>query len=409
MPGSKEQAAPNAPSAVWLAVALLWACGPTGGEPPTDAGPDVGPDVDAADDDAPDADAGMEDGPESDDGTDAGTDDGPDAGYCESWACWTVPPTGQSTCYDNTSALADCPGGTDPPSCGAPALPFCGQDAQYRDVERTWTCRSAEGALVPCSTLPTVVDGETVDDSLTGLAWQRAFATGVPWTSAADTCTALNGSGGPAGRTDWRLPGIYELATLIDLGRVGPAIDTAAFPGTPDAPGWWSATPDALRSEVAWGVGFASGDVNEGPVSMPAFVRCVAGPPLEVAEGPGRFDAGDDPSGTVVVDRATGLAWHTDVAPILRWADALVRCEDLVAGGADDWRLPSATELRSLVRVDLAGAKSSFPGITTDCFWSSTTSTGDPTAAWVVSFASGHGFTVGKPTTFSALCVRGAP
>ncbi|NMC70187.1 MAG: DUF1566 domain-containing protein [Myxococcales bacterium] len=411
MRGRGQRDAANAWPAFGLLAALVSACGPNG-ESGTEAGADTGADPEADGDVGPDVatDAGPEGEAEAgaDVEVDGGADVEPDSDDGGSTSRWAVPPTGQGACYDETAMLAECPGGTDPPSCGAPALRFCGQDAQYRDAERMLVCRSAAGDPVPCSTLPVVDPGEVVEDSLTGLVWQRAFAAGVPWAEAGDACASL-GAGGLGGRTDWRLPTIYELATLIDLGRAGPAIDTAAFPGTPTMPGWWSATPDAVRSELAWGVGFQAGELNEGPVGMPAFVRCVAGPSFLGAEGPDRFDAAADPAGAVVSDRATGLAWQADVATGIRWAGALARCEELVLGGADDWRLPNVAELRSLVRVDLAGVKTSFPGAPADCFWSSTTNAGDPSAGWVVSFASGHVFPVSKTTTFSVRCVRGSP
>lgn len=346
---------------------------------------------------------------DGEDTPDSGADSGPDSDYCATYGCWLVPPTGQSTCYDDTAVLTDCPGGVEPPACGAAALPFCGQDAQYRDTERALACRSAAGALVPCPGLPTASAGEIVEDTLTGLAWQRTFATAAPWPSAGDYCSSLNSNGGYAGRSDWRLPSVYELATLIDLGRSQPAIDTTAFPGTPAELFWWSATADALHPGLAWGVGFGAGDVNAGQVQSSFYVRCTAGPALFAAEGPNRFSATSASPEAAFVDRATGLSWRKEIATAERWADALAHCESLVADGEEDWRLPNAAELRSLVRVDLAEAKSSFPGMPPDCFWSSTTSAGSPNAAWVVSFASGHVFVVSKTNAFSVRCARGGP
>ena len=406
--GRGRRGAANARGAAGVLVVLAWACGPDG-ESRRVVDADGG--LEADEGTAPDAavDAGSEG--EADGGADrereaAGDEGGSDSGDGGSGSRWTVPPTGQDACYDEAAVLAECPGGTDPPSCGAPALRFCGQDAQYRDAERALICRSAGGDPVACATLPTAGPREVVEDSLTGLVWQRAFAAGLSWTEASAACASLR-EGALGGRTDWRLPTIYELATILDLGRAAPAIDTDAFPGTATMPGWWSATPDAERPELAWGVGFHAGELNEAPVGMPAFVRCVAGPSLLGLEGPGRFDVATGPDGTVVFDGATGLAWQADVATALRWEGALAHCEELVLGGADDWRLPNVAELRSLVRVDRAGVKTSFPGAPPDSFWSSTTSAGDPRAAWVVSFASGHVFPVSKTTTFSARCVRG--
>jgi hypothetical protein len=62
-----------------------------------------------------------------------------------------------------------------------------------------------------------------------------------------------------AGFTDWRLPTIEELLTLVDRTRHHPAINTDAFPSCKG--GWyWSSTVDAESpSDCAWFVYFSYG------------------------------------------------------------------------------------------------------------------------------------------------------
>jgi hypothetical protein len=71
------------------------------------------------------------------------------------------------------------------------------------------------------------VDGDTVLDRTTGLVWSRENVPGgtMNWKAAAEACGKLN----LGGHSDWRLPTIRELLTLVDYERHDPAIDTTAF------------------------------------------------------------------------------------------------------------------------------------------------------------------------------------
>ncbi|HMS26013.1 MAG TPA: DUF1566 domain-containing protein [Burkholderiaceae bacterium] len=68
------------------------------------------------------------------------------------------------------------------------------------------------------------------------------------------------------GYTNWRIPSIDELATLIKLSET-PKIDNAWFPNTPATSWYWSSTPfpDSLGLDSsAYGVAFNSGSVSYG-------------------------------------------------------------------------------------------------------------------------------------------------
>jgi len=72
------------------------------------------------------------------------------------------------------------------------------------------------------------VGADTVVDSMTGLEWQRSALdpTGVTWKAALAYCEGLT----HASRTDWRLPSIKELATIVDESDASaPAIDESSF------------------------------------------------------------------------------------------------------------------------------------------------------------------------------------
>lgn len=79
----------------------------------------------------------------------------------------------------------------------------------------------------------------TVSDNATGLTWQQADD-GVTrnWQEALENCETL----ALAGYTDWRLPNVKELQSIVDYTRNDPALDTRVFTQT-DSDGWfWSST-----------------------------------------------------------------------------------------------------------------------------------------------------------------------
>jgi hypothetical protein len=123
------------------------------------------------------------------------------------------------------------------------------------------------------------VNGDgTVTDNVTALMWQQAVptmsGTTTPqtfnWNAAQAYCAALT----LGGYSDWRLPSVIELVSLVDYGVAspGPMLSTAVFPGTP-AGFFWSATP--LGGSSVWGLDFSIGAPTGRSVSMPFDIRCV--------------------------------------------------------------------------------------------------------------------------------------
>ncbi len=59
----------------------------------------------------------------------------------------------------------------------------------------------------------------------------------------------------------------------------------------------------------------------------------------------------DDISGDTWTDSSSGLTWQVDSSSnSFTWGEAITFCEDLSIDGQDDWRLPTISELRSLLR-----------------------------------------------------------
>lgn len=79
------------------------------------------------------------------------------------------------------------------------------------------------------------------------------------------------------GASDWRLPTIAELMSILDFGRRSPAIDPTYFPNTPYPVSYWTATVRAADATSAWSVDTEGGVHPNTPKISPASVRLVRG------------------------------------------------------------------------------------------------------------------------------------
>jgi len=123
----------------------------------------------------------------------------------------------------------------------------------------------------------------TVTDNLTGLIWlKNANCFGLKnWATALnDANTLASGAcglsdGSVAG--DWRLPNVRELQSLIDYGRVIPALPSGhPFTGVQSAD-YWTSTSSAFYPPHAWRVGLYVGGVNVDAKTLTYYVWSVRG------------------------------------------------------------------------------------------------------------------------------------
>jgi hypothetical protein len=111
-------------------------------------------------------------------------------------------------------------------------------------------------------------DEVIVYDETHNLKWTKTIGEEMIWKAALKHCEDLE----YAGETDWRLPNINELASIIDYSRSNPA---SLFPGL-TSPYLWSSTTYIGYPSSAWIVDMSSGTVqiNNGK-TVPHKVICV--------------------------------------------------------------------------------------------------------------------------------------
>ena len=201
-----------------------------------------------------------------------------------------VPDTGQTKCYNNTVEIP----------CPHPGEPLYGQDAQYQGPARSYTKLGQNGTPLPDTA--TQADGWLMTrDNVTGLIWeiktddgsihdkdnQYTWYDSNPSTNGGNAGTAGNGTDTEdfinalnaanfGGFSDWRIPTIKELSSLVNsaIPYPGPTIDAAWFPRTVSS-GYWSSTTNADGTDDAWLVDFFGGSVRYGHKSDSYYVRAV--------------------------------------------------------------------------------------------------------------------------------------
>jgi hypothetical protein len=245
---------------------------------------------------------------------------------------------------------------------------FYGQDARYDGTE------------------PGFVDNGdgTITDESTGLMWQKEM-TRSDFDDAEDKADAAT----TGGYDDWRVPTIKEMYSLMDFRGTDPNVESTSTSGlTPfidtdyfdfeyptegriiDAQ-YISSTEYVYKvmngQSAFFGLNLADGRIKGYPQS---------GGNLQVEEGRYylRLVRGNSAYGTnlfvdngdgTITDEATGLMWtqsdsgsdefadmlsdYTNDDGSLNWEEALDFAENLEYAGYDDWRLPNAKELQSIV------------------------------------------------------------
>lgn len=285
------------------------------------------------------------------------------------------------------------------------------------------------GCVQSAFATPTTPTGDFIDNQdgtvthkTTGLTWMRC-ALGQKWTGSScsgtestytyEQAVALKRSF--AGHSDWRVPNIAELQTIVEREHIYPAINNTIFPTHNNA--FWSSSPHAGNPLVAWYVAFSYGGDGSSYRRYNLPVRLVrASQSLAIALSSPDTDFIDNKDGTVTHKR-TGLVWQR-CAVGQTWTestcsgtadaydyDQAIALNSIFAGHSD-WRVPNANELASIVKYDAYSPAinvTMFPNSPNNAFLSSSPYIGYTRVAWVVVFRDGY---VHDSYRYSSLPVR---
>jgi len=299
---------------------------------------------------------------------------------------------------------------------------------------------------------------QTVTDKLTGLSWTRdANPAGgyKTWRQALDYIEALNRRN-HLGHSDWRLPGIRELESLVNIqDDLASWLNAQGFTNVRKDEYWTSSTY-AAYTRSAWSVGMYSGVAAGRGKADGGYVWPVRRGQPGVANVPrsGQTTCHDD-SGTAIDctgtgqdgELQTGAAWPsprftenadrtvTDTLTGLVWTregnapgpaacnpgtrkngqGALDHVHCLNANrylGRSDWRLPNRNELASLINHGQPDSAEwlntqGFSDVQAGGYWSSSTYVTTPWNAWGVNMHDGAVTSFARKHDINIWPVRG--
>ncbi len=281
-------------------------------------------------------------------------------GYQAEVGGYPIVDTNQTVFFSDTEVLEVAP---------EPGEAFYGQDANFVNNAPSYTDNG---------------DG-TISDNVTGLMWTQDPGEKVTWIEGIALLEEMNASN-YLGYSDWRLPTIKELYSLVDFS--GNTQDVAymdtdyfVFSYGDTSIGERAIDSQMLTSTIYggttlgdntthFGFNFADGRIKGYSIGMKYYAYFVRG---NTAYGQNLFVDNED--GTIT-DQATSLMWMTYDSGYLEageladgtmnWEEALAWAEEMNAIeylGYDDWRVPDAKELQSIVDYERSPTVTDSPAI----------------------------------------------
>jgi hypothetical protein len=319
-----------------------------------------------------------------------------------------IPKTGQTDCYDTDGNSIACAG--------------TGQDGELRKGIAWPDPRFTN----PNGSTP--ITGNVVLDKLTGLMWAgNGYLAGdvKTWQGALDYVVGMNAGAGTYGYTDWRLPNLNELQSLLIYDAtqtVADYLNDSGFSNIQASNYWTSTTYSGMLNRAGY-KNFNNGsgglcDMKSNSWNVIAIRGTSTGPYKVLKTGQtgcwdssgvsrtcsgtgedGEYQKGSNgPStrftntdgttpitGDLVLDNLTGHIWTktaNTAGGSTTWADALTYINGMNSGvnenyGVTGWRLPNIIELESLLNYSQGNSATWLNGqgfsSVSNYYWSSTT------------------------------------
>jgi hypothetical protein len=357
-----------------------------------------------------------------------------------------LPATGQTTCWNSSGMVIACAG--------------TGHDGELQKGAPLSYTDNGDG---------------TVTDNNTGLVWEKKSDDGsvndkdtlYTWGDAFAVHVANLNTASFAGHNDWRVPNIRELESIVhyqSASAVSSVFSSGCTPGCSavtcscNPTTAWSSTTGALSTDRAWRAESGLGVLSVALKGNTQAVRAVRGGgsclpatgqttcwnssgavvPCAGTGHDGELQKGAPLSYThngdgTIADNVTGLVWEkksddggiNDVDTTYSWTNAFaVHVAGLNAAnfaGFNDWRLPNARELQSLVQYQSSptvapvfntNCSSGCTVLTCSCTrgneaWSSSSAFPIPADGWWTSFLFGNMSFYPKGTGLRVRAVRG--
>ena len=322
-----------------------------------------------------------------------------------------LPETGQTKCYSGASPWKEI------------ACTGTGQDGEFRkglpwpSPRFTIIHCNASG---PCADQASDCDGsaatDIIRDNLTGLVWPTQATSGRTWHQALTDAAAFQS----CGLSDWRLPNINELLSLLNSGaeRKDTWLHDQGFSGVGFGD-YHSSTTYAANPLSSWTVNIGYGYTGPATRTTPGWVLPVRGPDApgpapvwqtgqttcyndlgssvtctgtgqdgEYRQGAAwpspRFTVGTGDKANCITDNLTHLMWvKTPADTQAAWLAGLSYANALNLCGYSDWRMPNIVEQRSLINFEEDSTAAwldtqGFAAVPSGRFWTSTTFLFDP-------------------------------
>ncbi|TRX71195.1 DUF1566 domain-containing protein [Carboxylicivirga sp. M1479] len=336
---------------------------------------------------------------------------------------YAIVDTKQTTFYNNSTEMSSSP------EAGST---FYGQDAQHTGIQASYTSNA----------------DETVTDNNTGLTWEKGYQR----LTHSEALAYLNEKN-TGTYNDWRIPSIKELYSLMQFNGTDvssadmhvqppstaiPFIDDNYFDFDYFANGdraidvqYYSSTKytglTMNNSESLFGLNVADGRIKGYPYVSRGVEKDYS---VKLVRGNPEYGINDfvDNKDQTISDNATSLMWtKNDSGEAMEWADALNWAQTMNSNmhlGYNDWRVPNAKELHSIVdysrspqatntaaidpifntsKINVEGGLEDYP-----FFWSSTTHLNTQSAASAVYICFGEALGFFPEGSTNPIDVHGA-